>query len=408
MDYNGLTIGFYSFFAVSIFVFLLLQKHDLNRRGILVLVALSAIGHFLGGYAYHWFATHNGADSIFYFENATTNFEGMGYHFAFYILGYLRLYFLGNSFLGAFLLSAAFGFLGSIFYLLTFKVLLDKVSDGHPFYLTDPKLLFIPALLLLCWPSYFFWSAGLIKDNFAFLSIGMFLFCVAKTRLSLPNLALLALAAMMGFLIRPYLFITVGVSTVLFVLFGSKWNMLIKMFFLGLIGFALLLVLPQLNDYAAMVHFSGISFAEMASFALHQQSLMNIGSSIPVPTHNPNILFFFLPYLILANLFLPLFIGAGNLIGLVGSIENACLLWWTVFLLKNKPVWSQLNNKMKIARFFIIYFFVGMSFLSIVNTNLGLAMREKMMYVPALLIVIFLVYAYRRILFLQSLSCQES
>lgn len=407
MDYNGINVGIVTFLAISIYVFHLLKQHDLDRKGILALVSLSAVGHFVGGLLYHWIATHNGADSVFYFENASTTLEGMGYHFAFFVLGYLKLYFLGNSLLGAFLLSAALGWLGSIFYLLAFKVLLDALSQGRKFYLMDPNLLFFPALLLLCWPSYFIWSAGLVKDNFAFLSIGMFLFCIAKKQLKLSSLLLIVIASFLGFVIRPYLFITISMTTLIFILFGSRWNMVIKLAFLALMALSFLIMLPKLADYAAMVNFSGLSVKEMANFALRQQSLMSIGSSIPVPTHNVNILFFFLPYLILANLFLPLFIGAGNLIGLLGSLENAFLLCWSIFFLRNRFFWNQLKNQIKIAKFFLIYFVVGMSFLSIVNTNLGLAMREKMMYVPALLIVILLVYAYKRILILQSLHALE-
>src|SRR3990167_6403930 len=117
---------------------------------------------------------------------------------------------------------------------------------------------------------------------------------------------------------------------------------------------ATLVLMPAMSNYGDTIHFSGSS--SLGSYTVRQQNLMAIGSSIPVFTHNPHLVFLFLPYLFLANLFLPLGIGARNFIGAISSVENAVLLWWVVFSIRNRYVWKILNQKLHIVKLFFIYF----------------------------------------------------
>ena len=110
----GVAVGILTYFVIGFFVFFMLRKYDLNRKPIILLVMLSALGHFFGGILGYWSALHLGADSDFYFQNASTNGGGVGYFFAFLFLGYLKKMFVGESFLGAYLFFSAVGFLGSV------------------------------------------------------------------------------------------------------------------------------------------------------------------------------------------------------------------------------------------------------------------------------------------------------
>lgn len=156
VDLTGIIIGMLSFFFVFPFVYYLLKKFDLNRGAIIQAVSISAVGHFIGAYALYLFAIKYGADAIFYWQNATTTYGGLGYPFSCFVLGYAKVYLLENSLLAAFLVSGALAFVGSIYYFLTYKILLDKVSGPHPLYRSDARQLVFPAYVLLCWPSYFF------------------------------------------------------------------------------------------------------------------------------------------------------------------------------------------------------------------------------------------------------------
>ncbi|MBA3661442.1 MAG: hypothetical protein H0W64_06930 [Gammaproteobacteria bacterium] len=402
LDPAGITIGIAAFFLALFYAYYLLQKFKLNFKSIGLILLLSALGHFVGAYALFEFAVRNGADSCFYFANATMKNQGVGYWFAFMVLGYAREYLLGDSFLGAFLISGAIGLVASTYLVVIYKILLDKISGFKPFYKIDPQQLIYPAFLLMCWPSYLFWSAGIIKDNFAFLAITMTLFVIVRGSLGFSNLITLAVASVLGFVVRPYLFIIFGVSGFLYLLAGSKIKIQYKLGILGTLCMLFSMLTPLLSSYAEMVHFNGITtIKNIGEYAVRQQGYMAIGSSIPVPTSNPYLMFLFIPYLVFANLLLPLGIGARNFIGIVSSIENVYLLWWILYFIKHRAYWRDLSSRIRITKFLMIYFLFGMMCLSIMCTNLGLAMREKIMYAPALLICMFLCYAYRRMVLLE-------
>lgn len=133
----------------------------------------------------------------------------------------------------------------------------------------------------------------------------------------------------------------------------------------------------------------------------------NFGAtSISVPTDNIYLMGLFLPYMMLANLLLPLFLGSKNLIIIISSIENLYFLYITLKYLMHRRIWRILRRKISLINFFMIYFLVGLAFLGMINTNLGLAMREKMMYVPAFLIIVMLVYSYKRIIAIRDVFSQ--
>lgn len=402
IDFTGIIIGILAFFFVSPFAFYLLKKYDLNQVGIIKATFFSALGHFIGAYALYLFAIKYGADSIFYWQNATTTYKGTGYPFSCLIFGYTKLHLLGNSFLAAFLVSGAIAFIGSLYYLIAYKILLDRISAPHFSCRCDVRQIVFPAYVLLCWPSYFFFSAAPAKDSIAFFSIGIILFVIVNGKINFSSIFAFCVASFLSFMMRPYLFVIFGVSLFVYLLWMSKLSMFKKIsifIFLGILTFTLL---PLLGDYAMFVHFSGHGLAAIGQYAIRQQEYVNYGSVIPVPTHNPILVFFFLPYLVFVDLFLPLGIGATNLIGVLSSIENAYFLGLVIFFICNKAVWKKLSLKAQKTKFLLIYSLFGMACLSLMNSNFGIAMREKMMYVPAMLICILLTYAYKKTLFMQS------
>lgn len=410
LDPWGFALGFIAFTLALLYCFYLLQKFDLNRSPILCALVLSAIGHFMGAWALFEFAMRIGADSCFYFTNATMKYQGTGYWFAFLILGYAKHYLLEESFLGAFLISGAIGLISSTYLVIAYRILLNRIYAGYqPYYYLDRKQLVYPIMLLFCWPSYFFWSAGIIKDNFAFFAITMALFVIVRGKLTFSSFITLFLASFLGFMVRPYLFIIFAISGFLYTLLASNIKLNYKLTIVGMIWIVFSMLSPLLNNYSSMVHFpDATTLRNIGEYAIRQQGYMAIGSSIPVPTHNPYLMFLFIPWLVSANLLLPLIYGAKNLIGLISSIENLYLLWWIVWYLHNRKYWRQLSQHFQIVKFLMLYFLFGMTCLSIMCTNLGLAMREKMMYVPALLLCMFITFAYKRMLIIeQSMQKKE-
>jgi hypothetical protein len=386
-------VGFGSFLLAWMYGYTALKKCNLICSPRMTLVALlSLFGHAVGAFAFYYYTANIGSDSSYYFDGATTQYQGLGYWFVFFILGYAKKYLLGESLLNAFMVSGAISFVASIYYLLTYKILLDKITIKQAY---PNNLLFYPALLLLCWPSYFFWSAGLVKDNFTFLSIGLIFYTIANGKFNLQSLLTLIIAFALGFFVRPYLFVIFSLSIYFYVLLSNQ-KFAIKIALSVSLILVTLLLIPLLNLYVKMMHFSGFTLFDFGKYAVQQQNYMQVGTAFPMFTHSAWLVFLFLPYFFLANIFLPLGFGMHGLFTTLSAIENAFLLGLIWFFLKNRPTWKKLKHELNIIYFYLVYFFIGMSCLSIMNTNMGVAMRQKMMYVPALLICIFLTYAYKK------------
>lgn len=396
MDMDGFLVGIISFTFAFIFGIFLFKHYQIKTRAMLGILFLSTVGHFFGALFYCWYSLKYGSDSLVYFQNATTKWNGIGYEFVIYMVGNLKTYLIGNSLLGAFLFSGAVGLLGSIYYFLTFKVLLDK-SIALTSKFSTSYLPLIPSFLILCWPSYLLWSSGLVKDNFSFLFIGMFLLILAQGKKTFPSFIWLLSISIVGFLIRPYFLIIIAVSTFLYFLLNKELSFKVK---LGLL-FCMLLITGLILSCVAhyMLSFSkvgNIQTTNLGDYIIHQQLYMQeANGSLQMPTYNPRLVFLFWPYFIFANLFLPLGIKASHLMGWLSTLENMFFIVCVIFLFQNRALWKMLNRKVMVLQYFFLYFFIGIACLSIINLNMGLAMREKMMYVPAFLIIIFLVYAHK-------------
>ena len=111
-------------------------------------------------------------------------------------------------------------------------------------------------------------------------------------------------------------------------------------------------------------------------------------------TKDPKFVLFALPYNFTMNLVMPMFIFARNIVGYTASLENVFLVYLIYRFWKKRRVYQLIKNKLKPVKLYMSFFIVGMSFMSLINTNLGLAMRQKSMYMPFLLVIMMLVWQY--------------
>ena len=403
---SGALVGIFAFFLAYTSSIIFLRKYRITHPVIFGITLVSLFGHAGGALFYYWYSLHVGSDSVTYFNSATLSYNGIGFNFVCYILGYLKTYILNDSFLGAFLVSGALGYLGSIFYFLSFKQLFDMLLNTQPHEKAYEQTLIIPAIVLLCWPSYFIWSAGLIKDSFTFILTGYIFLILANSRRSVIHYLLLFISCLFVFSLRPYLFGIAAIVTILYVLLDSKADRIIKSAILFLAVCATVFIIPKIQHYLMMMaHDAGVSMSNIGTYIIYQQSLMQeAGSSLSLPTYNPNLVFLYLPYLIGINLFLPMGVGATSIVGWLSSIENVFLAGWVLYFLINWSYWKIAREKLVTAKYLFVYFIFGISCLSIMNTNLGLAMRQKMMYVPAFLIAVLLVYSYKKVVLIRSIE----
>ena len=112
---------------------------------------------------------------------------------------------------------------------------------------------------------------------------------------------------------------------------------------------------------------------------------------------------FLLPYGFSMNLLMPMFIFANNFVGFIASFENLGLLVLIVRFWRQRNVWRKLKKQVDSVRRCFYVFIIGMCYMGLVNTNLGLAMRQKSMFLPAFLVVAMLLQLYAK-----ELDCQDN
>jgi hypothetical protein len=95
------------------------------------------------------------------------------------------------------------------------------------------------------------------------------------------------------------------------------------------------------------------------------------------------------------NMYLPLFLGAkGNFFAIYLSFENAILLIMSIRLFLKRKQLAMIKKESPVVSYLWYYFVFGIMLLGLINANLGLASREKMMYIPQFALVYFIVDNY--------------
>jgi hypothetical protein len=174
-------------------------------------------------------------------------------------------------------------------------------------------------------------------------------------------------------------------------IFFSKKSTLFKMLIFAVIVLLLFLFVPFL------LHFGGVDFSgagnvsAIASRASANLNHQQTGTSIHLMV-TPSNVFYALPITTLANAFLPLGIYVNGFNTLWSSIENLFLLYIVCFYWKQRRCWI----KTPLFVFMVLWFIAGMLWLGLLNTNLGLAMREKIMYDQGLLVLFFVLWNFRK------------
>ncbi len=335
--------------------------------------------HFFFAYLY-WVTVGYDSDSTRYFYNAQPYF-GFNTEFAQFICWYMRDFFWGDSYLSAFFFSSVLSYFADLLYVLSFFEILKRLEIK-----IDIRLLFFPLFLFLFWPSHLYFSMGLIKDSGAYFCIALLTYTLLSFRShSGIKLILLVFALTLAFIIRPYFVVILFFASCLSFFFSKQMSLAKRSLILLILALLLFLASGLLLK---MGHLNVASLEAIGGRFVKNQVDQATGTSIPVPTTDPLLTFLFLPYLFLANLFLPLFIFANNFSGILASFENLIFIYICYLGIKHRQYWTVLKQKMPALSFLFYFSLSGLGFMSLINTNLGLAMRQKTMYVPILFLVI--------------------
>ncbi|OGT09872.1 MAG: hypothetical protein A2X77_04705 [Gammaproteobacteria bacterium GWE2_42_36] len=388
MLFAGFLWGILFYFIAFMLSLWLYRSYSPMYKNIIFIIFISGVGHFFGTYLYSFLPS----DSIDqFFPGANPFFSGVGTDFIENIVWYVRDWLTGDSLLGTFYFFSAFAFLGSVLWYLLFLRCSQFLN------IENQKRIF-PALVIICWPSFFLFTAGMGKDSLSFFLIPLTLllwdrfFYQRKNRL--VTLTVLALSVVFMAMIRPYLLI-IFVGAYYF----STFKGLRELSFFRVVGIVILIPVVLYVMRWVVITQGGLQDLQLMNIAQHavlQQSRLDTGTSFSILSSNPYILLLMLPYSFFMNLVMPLFFFSNNVSGILASIENVFLVWLLYDFWRQRRLFKIIKSRFSLIRIAFYFFLIGMMFLGLINTNLGLAMRQKSMYVPAFLVVAMLTWLYKK------------
>ena len=330
------------------------------------LFTLIGIAHLFFTFVYYFYTLNNVADSIGYYRRVLFLFNswgetfGQGTTFIYFTL-YPLVKFLGLTYFGSFFVYSFFGLLG-YFYLLRVLIGIADATFTKWFY-----------LLLL--PNIHFWSVAIGKDSLIFFGISFLAYLYFFRKKWFLYIFPILLVAFIRLHILFFILLAFG-FTQLFL------NKRLKLFYKIAASFFLLIALYFLFPFLM----ARVGFTEteslIAQFEALETTKVEGGTSIDMS--NQNLLVKWLSYM-----FRPLFFDANSPLLLISSVENT--LWVLIFLNIFRRIRSKINY---LYKSFFWFSFLSIFTLSIPSAyiliNLGIAVRQKTMVFPFIIIVFFI------------------
>ncbi|MCX7121204.1 MAG: hypothetical protein NTZ67_05470 [Gammaproteobacteria bacterium] len=352
-----------------------------------IVVFMSMLGHAVGTYFYSTLVSDSKGK---YFPYATPVFHGFGTDFSLNIVWVVRHFLTGDSLLSTFYFFSAFAFLGSVLWYLLYLKCVQKLR-------IQGKALLWPALVLMSWPTALFFTAGIGKDSLSYFFIPLAFLSylnIATHKNKLWNSCLLFLSLSMVIMIRPYLALIFSLGYFLYLFPG--WKKIRWTHILSAILMFIVLSYVAIWVFRTQGKLSVVNIGTVATRAQVNQISQSTGTHFYMPGTNPLIRLLLLPYSFVMNLCFPLFYLARNLAGFLASLENLVLVYILFFTYRRREIVKKLFGQFRQLKLLFCFFLVGMFFLAAINTNLGLSVRERCMYLPCFLVIYCILYAYKK------------
>lgn len=335
-----------------------------------IIIALAFLHTAVTIIAYNYFSKNGGDANLYWFNNKYSNnkiwldFFNYGSDSILFI-NYPFVKFFGLPIEFGFVLYSIIGFVGICFFVLW----INELHQIHTF----NSLAWFFILIAVFSPNLHFWTAILGKEPFMFLFLSLIAWSTNKFQ---KRKWILVLSFLMVFIIRPHVFLMLGLSGILFfVLFFPKRKKIKSALFVSLI------ILTLIAGYftfqlTKIKRFDWERIKRYNDFSI--QSFKNSNTFVPMNDMSYPEKFF-------SFLFQPLF-NLKSIEFFVISLENLMLL--VIVLLSIWLIIKKKNyNKMPKESIFIILFTLICTIIYIERyANLGIFLRTKIQFIPFLIV----------------------
>jgi len=256
-------------------------------------------------------------------------------------------------------------------------------ASARPYCENRVSIFFLWVLLFL--PGVSFWTSAIGKDSLMFFLLSCLLYCLVSWRKGGRLFFVFSLLLALIFMIRPHIFLMVSFcyGAAYFFSFSSagKGKYLVLFPLLSVAFFSL----PMVLDYVGLAE---VSFESAENYVEKRQSYnQEGGGAIDISSSGPF-------YALFSYMFRPLFYDASNFLSLIASVENLIYLFVFIsglFMLKGR--FSKLTVELRFCVFLIAVFWLV---LGMTTSNLGIALRQKMMIFPFYVYVFFWLKSFGR------------
>lgn len=322
--------------------------------------------HLIHCFVYYFYSLNFGGDSLVYYEEAK---DGS----AVFDVGTAGVNFLTSILVNTFRLNEistflVFNIFGSIGLLYFYRSL--AVADNKSKFIK--KITWIVVLL----PSVSFWSSAIGKDAISFLAVSLALWAALHLRKRL--FTMFGAIALMLF-VRPHIAGMMLLALTAALLFERKISKFYKLFlFLSGLGVSAI-VIPFALNYVGLIE--GVNFSELSEYVEARQGYnMEGGGGIDIGAMS-------LPDQMLAYVFRPSLLEVNSIFSLAAAFDNFIL--FGLFAVGGYHIFRGGYKSSGESLIFIwLYTLLVWIILSMTTANMGIALRQKWMFVPFLVFLL--------------------
>lgn len=356
-----------AFIAFLLGIFIIIYIHQIVRLSSKIMFYLY-IWHTIICMYYFWYSLNNTADSTLYYLRSLTYENGLDVGTkGIYALASLFSAGLGMSYGGVFLIFNIFGVVGLLFFA-------AALVETTWFLSRWCKSL---ALLVLFLPGLSFWSSAIGKDSLSFMGTG--LLCWAALDMRRRYLAII-ISILVFLLARPHIAGVLLIS--LFIASTIAMNMsIVKR--IGLLAVLMPIVVAGLTFGLQYAGLGGVQSIEDVETYIDRRQGYNMGGGSSIDIASMSV-----PMRVFSYMFRPLPIEASGLLGLVVSLENTLLIL-IVFYAVCRAVKAPSVIDRSARMFLLVFSIISLMILANTTANLGIAIRQKWMFSPMLIVMGF-------------------
>ena len=363
--------------AVALLLGLLTIPLGLHRwdRAQLGILSLAYVAHAASTIVYYLYVQTESADTqLYYFDDP--GFYGQGFatgtNAIIYAVQWLKSV-IGGSYLDFFLIFHVIGFVGIA---VIFRML-SEIAEGF-------SLKWPPAFTVLTFlPGMYFWTSAIGKDAPLFLAAALAMWAMILIE---RRWWWFAFAMFIMVLVRPHIAFIAAAAFAMAVVMGRGITPGVRV---GAMVFAALCLGFVGATVQSSLKVDLLSVGSVTNYVDGFVSNAAVAADAADMTSSP------LPFKLFSLLYRPLFFDYNGVFSLIPSVQNLFMLGFTVFLFKNRRLWVSIFRQHLAMRFATI-FLVGMIvLLTIMYYNVGLGLRQREMFTPALYFVISVLAAYR-------------